>query len=65
MQTVFQSGLPSLSPFTMYLVRDTYGTRRACWSMAEAMDWLRYCSPNAWIESRLTRRVLRVRIVTR
>ena len=49
----------------MYTVRDTYGTRQHCWTMREALDWLRYCSANAWIESRLTRRVLRVRIVTR
>lgn len=65
MQTGSESGLPALSILTMYTVRDTYGTRQHCWTMREALDWLRYCSANAWIESRITRRVLRVRIVTR
>lgn len=64
MQTGSESGLPSLSPrFDMFTVRDSFGTRQHCWTMREALDWLRYCSANAWIESRLTRRVLRVRIV--
>ena len=48
----------------MYLVRDCYGTRQRCWSMREAMDWLGYCSPRAWIESGFTGRVLRVRTIT-
>lgn len=47
----------------MFTVRDDYGSRHHCWTMAEALDWLRYCSPNAWIESRITGRVLRARIV--
>lgn len=49
----------------MYLVRDCYGTHQRCWSMAEAMQWLGYCSPNAWIQSGITGRVLRARTITK
>jgi hypothetical protein len=45
----------------MYLIQDDYGTRQTAWTMADAMDWLRFCSPHAWISNRLTGRVLRVR----
>lgn len=45
----------------MYLVTDSYGTRIACWTLADAIDWLRYCAPEAYISNRLTGRILRAR----
>lgn len=33
----------------MYLITDSYGTRQRAWSRANALDWLRYCSPEAKI----------------
>lgn len=42
----------------MYLVIDTYGTRRPAWTWRAALDWLAACSPDARIVNRLTGRVL-------
>jgi hypothetical protein len=35
----------------MYLITDSYGTRQRAWTRAEALDWLRYCSPEAEIHN--------------
>lgn len=35
--------------FAHYIVLDNYGTRRLCWTMAEARSWLEFCSPVAFI----------------
>lgn len=39
----------------MYLIIDSYGTRQTCWTWAQALDWLRHCSPNAVVLHRLTK----------
>lgn len=35
--------------FARYMVLDTYGTCQLCFTMADAMDWLKFCSPDARI----------------
>lgn len=35
----------------MYLITDDYGTRRRAWTLVDALDWLRYCSPRAEIRT--------------
>lgn len=49
----------------MYLVTDSYGTRRAAWTYRQALDWLRYCSPNAAVFNRFTGRLIAVRNFTK
>lgn len=41
--------------FAPYILWDCHGTRRYVWSMAEAMQWLPYCSPNVAVVNRKTR----------
>lgn len=41
--------------FSVYILWDDCGTRRYCWDMAEAMDWLPYAGDNALIVNRKTR----------
>lgn len=33
----------------MYLICDSYGTHQRAWSRAQALDWLRHCSPEAYV----------------
>ena len=47
--------------FGRYEITDTYGTRRRAWSIGEAMDWLRYCSPGAMICDAWTGRFIAAR----
>jgi hypothetical protein len=35
----------------MYLITDSYGTRQRAWTRANALDWLRYCSPEAEVRN--------------
>ena len=35
----------------MYLITDDYGTRVRCWTRADALDWLRYCSPRTEVRN--------------
>jgi hypothetical protein len=42
----------------MYLVIDSYGTRRPCWSWRTAVSWLGAASPDAAIVNRWTGYVL-------
>lgn len=45
----------------MYLITDSYGTRKVAWSRSEAIAWLAACSPDAVIRNRITGRVLAAR----
>lgn len=38
--------------FAPYVTMDSYGTIQYSWSLTEAIDWLQYCSPHAWIVNR-------------
>lgn len=42
----------------MFLITDSYGTRQIAWTHADALDWLRHCSPSAEIRNRFTGRLL-------
>ena len=44
-----------------YVVSDTYGTRRFTWTLREALDWLRYCSPQARIHTVIRGRFIAAR----
>jgi hypothetical protein len=45
----------------MYLITDDYGTRQTAWTWAQALDWLRACSPTARVYSRITGRLIATR----
>lgn len=49
----------------MYLITDTYGTRKTAWTWRAALDWLAYCSPEAVVTHRLTGKVMASRVWTR
>lgn len=46
----------------MYLVTDSYGTCQTCWTYREALNWLRCCSPDAYIFNRFSGRKVAGRI---
>lgn len=35
--------------FAQYVIMDDFGTRRLCWSLAEAYEWLPACGNRAFI----------------
>lgn len=41
--------------FAPYMVWDSHGTQKLCWTMEEAMAWLPYCSADVGIVNRQTR----------
>lgn len=47
----------------MYEITDSYGTRKTCWTWAEALSWLAACSPSAVVRNRFTGRVIAAREV--
>jgi hypothetical protein len=49
----------------MYVITDSYGTRKTAWTRAEAFAWLAACSPDAQITHRFTGRLLAARSFTR
>jgi hypothetical protein len=49
----------------MFLITDSYGTRRTAWTRAAALEWLAVCSPEAKIVHRLTGRTLAARTFAR
>lgn len=49
----------------LYLVTDSYGTRKLCWTMNAAMAWLPFCSPAARVRNFITGKTLVVRNFSR
>lgn len=49
----------------MYRVTCSYGTKKVCWTMRTALEWLAAAGPDAAISDRITGRVMRSRIQTR
>lgn len=45
----------------MFIITDTYGTRKVAWTRAEALCWLAVCSPDATITNRFTGRLVGAR----
>lgn len=50
--------------FADYLVIDTYGTRKLCWTYAGAFSWLAYCSGKAAILETYDGTILAQRVVS-
>lgn len=42
----------------MFLITDSYGTRKTAWTWAGALSWLAACSPDAAVFNRITGRLL-------
>lgn len=45
----------------MFIITDTYGTRRVAWTWRAALEWLEACGPDAAIQHRLTGRTVAAR----
>ena len=49
----------------LYVVTDSYGTCKRTWTLAGAMEWLPYCSPQACIHTTIGQRLVAARQFTR
>lgn len=46
------------SVFAEYRVSDNYGTVVYCWTLCEAMDWLKHCGDKAVIRFNITDQII-------
>lgn len=52
----------NLKHFSKYIVIDSYGTKKQVWSLREATAWLGYCSPEAVVMNRWTKKAVSFRL---
>lgn len=48
--------------FARYYLWDNYGTRKLCFTLAQAKTWLAYCGKTAIIGDRLKKKVILARV---